>query len=358
MPGLPELWLRAESKAGEARTPLVPGDAALLVEAGFRITVERSPGRCIPDQAYRDAGCQLVSTGSWNTAPADALVLGLKELPDKGSAISHRHIYFAHAYKEQAGWQSLLGRFGAGGGTLLDLEYLVDDSGRRLAAFGYWAGFVGAALGLLAWCARQQGREPVLPPLSPWVDRDALLADCRQGLVGSGNTPSVMVMGALGRVGTGARDLATRLGLTVTGWDLAETRDGGPFAELLAHDIFVNCVLVSQPMPPFVTPGMLLAADRRLEVIADVSCDPYGSYNPLPLYSECTSTEAPTLRLGPDEKPVDLIAIDNLPSLLPRESSEDFSAQLLPALEALRDNEHPVWRRAEDLFRQHLDKLG
>ena len=32
------------------------------------------------------------------------------------------------------------------------------------------------------------------------------------------------------------------------------------------------------------------------------------------------------------EPPLDLIAIDNLPSLLPREASADFSAALLPQL--------------------------
>ena len=34
--------------------------------------------------------------------------------------------------------------------TQHDLEYLVDGEQRRVAAFGYWAGYAGAALGLLA----------------------------------------------------------------------------------------------------------------------------------------------------------------------------------------------------------------
>ena len=33
-----------------------------------------------------------------------------------------------------------------GGGTLYDLEYLTDETGPpRVAAFGYWAGYAGAA---------------------------------------------------------------------------------------------------------------------------------------------------------------------------------------------------------------------
>jgi len=42
-------------------------------------------------------------------------------------------------------------RFPRGGGTLLDLEFLTDDRGRRITAFGYHAGFAGAALALETW---------------------------------------------------------------------------------------------------------------------------------------------------------------------------------------------------------------
>ena len=55
---------------------------------------------------------------------------------------------FGHAFKGQRGAETLLGRFRAGGGRLYDIEYLVDEGGRRLAAFGYWAGFAGAAVSL------------------------------------------------------------------------------------------------------------------------------------------------------------------------------------------------------------------
>ena len=64
---------------------------------------------------------------------------------------------FGHAYKGQPAGQILLKRFKAGGGTLYDLEYLVDEAGRRVAAFGYWAGFAGAAISLKCWAAQQTG---------------------------------------------------------------------------------------------------------------------------------------------------------------------------------------------------------
>ena len=66
-------------------------------------------------------------------------------------------MFFAHAYKHQAGWRELLQRFEAGSGTLLDLEFLVNEQGRRVAAFGFAAGYAGAALGLDAWLNRRLG---------------------------------------------------------------------------------------------------------------------------------------------------------------------------------------------------------
>jgi saccharopine dehydrogenase (NAD+, L-lysine-forming) len=41
------------------------------------------------------------------------------------------------------------------------------------------------------------------------------------------------------------------------------------------------------------------------------------------------------------------MAIDNLPSLLPRESSEDYAAQLLPSLLTLGAIGEGVWARAQ-----------
>ena len=118
--------------------------------------------------------------GSWRDAAQHAFILGLKELPDDDSALQHRHIFFAHAYKNQQGWQKQLRRFTRGGGELSDLEYLLNDSGRRVAAFGFWAGFTGCAVGLKAWAGQQLQHEPVLNPLVPYQDKDELVDELRK----------------------------------------------------------------------------------------------------------------------------------------------------------------------------------
>ena len=94
-------------------------------------------------------------------------------------------------------------------------------------------------------------------------------------------------------------------------------------------------------------------------MIADVSCDPHSPYNPVPLYHDITTMERPTARaIGGrgDVAPLDVVAIDHLPSLLPRESSEDFAEQLLPHLLELSQGS-PVWRGAEQVFRDKLAQL-
>ena len=162
--------------------------------------------------------------------------------------------------------------------------------------------------------------------------------------------PRILVIGAKGRSGRGAVQACKSLGLDVVQWDIAETQNGGPFPEILDFDIMINCVFVQQPMPPFVDREMLERANRKLSVICDVSCDPYGDYNPLPIYDRCTSFRQPTLQICEAPQPLHLISIDHLPSLLPAESSLDYCEQLLPALLQLNNLDSPIWKRAEQLF--------
>lgn len=354
----PHLWVRAEQRASEQRVGLTPDGAKTLLEAGFLVTVERSGCRAIGIDGYRAAGCKIVAENSWPDAPPDVIIFGLKELPTDGTPLPHRHIMFGHAYKGQSDGPALLARFRAGGGALYDLEYLKDESGRRVAAFGYWAGYAGAAVGLKVWAAQQAGNIPGPASIHTYPSKSNLLADLASdlsaGLANGATMPDAIIIGALGRVGTGAGDLLTAMGLAVTRWDMAETSKGGPFPGILDHSLFVNCVLAGPNIPVFV-PKSTLTAPRRLSVIADVSCDPSSAFNPVPIYDHATSFTDPVIRAA-SNPPLDVMAIDNLPSMLPVESSQDYAAQLLPALLALGDIDAGVWGRAKAVFEEHADQ--
>jgi saccharopine dehydrogenase (NAD+, L-lysine-forming) len=357
------LWLRAETKKNEQRSALTPGSIQTLLNAGFQITVEKSHQRIFADSDF--TGVTLVEEGTWanhrDRVPKDAIILGLKELPEGDtSPLTHTHIFFAHCFKRQAGWRDILARFEKGSGTLLDLEFLCDEKGRRVAAFGYHAGFAGAALGLKLWALKVVGK--VLGPVKPY-DHEGVLIDELKGLLASAQKqPKVLVMGALGRCGTGACDLLKKVGLSdanIIRWDMAETAKGGPFPEIAQADIFVNCIYLSKPIPKFMTlPFVDQVADRRLSVVVDVSCDTTNPHNPIPIYDVNTTFDNPTLHVTtPKGHGIDVISIDHLPSMLPRESSESFVQALLPSLlELNKPGRSRVWNDAETLFRTKLQE--
>ena len=514
------LWVRSESKAGEHRVALTPQHARRLMEeashaqpggSGLSVVVERSPHRCIPDAVYAAAGCRLVREHSWKEdAPDSAIILGLKELPDNDdSPLHHRHVFFAHCYKQQQGWDAVLRRFvagqqlgdvdsttttatntstapttastttsssqppvvkGVGSGLLWDLEFLVDQQGRRVAAFGRAAGLVGMALGLLQWCCQRSGRR-LRTPLQPFSSIQHMLDTVRQELeyvthlpvaelervraggaaaadgsgvagavsssggergaspyttaaghhshaaavTGTGSTapfsslfattsttntttsaasgsttsvisgrslplPSVLVLGALGRCGAGCVWVCRQLGLpSIAEWDLEQTRGGGPFPALASeYDVVVNSIYLSPhvTIPPFLTQQLLDEAEgsgvRRVSVVVDVSCDTSNPNHPLPFYSQGTTLSSPVLpvpvaggaKAAARPLPLDVIAIDHLPALIPTESSDDFSAALSPHLAALsRLHQQPphaseyIWNKAEQLFEEKVNTL-
>jgi saccharopine dehydrogenase (NAD+, L-lysine-forming) len=348
------LWVRAEQRANEERVGLTPEGCAALIKAGIRVTIEESDVRAIAIDGYRAAGAAIAAQNSWPDAPADAIIFGLKELPEDGTPLPHRHIMFGHAFKGQPAGQELLKRFKAGGGTLYDLEYLVDENGRRVAAFGYWAGFAGAAVALKCWLAQQDGG--ICGPVGVYAGRDALVADLTAAMDGiQTDAPRAIVIGALGRVGTGASDLCEAMGMQVTRWDMAETASGGPFPQIMEHEIFLNCILARPGTPVFV-PASAPTDPRTLTVIGDIACDPTSDFSPIKVYDRTTTWAEPALRVH-DAPPLDVTAIDNLPSMLPVESSQDYAAQLLPTLLKLNHLETGVWGRAKDTFLTHLAKV-
>lgn len=346
------VWVRAEQRENEERVGITAEGVADLIAAGLQVTVEESRTRILPIEPYREAGATIAPENAWPSAPKDAIIFGLKELPEDGTPLPHRHIMFGHAFKGQPAGHEFLKRFKAGGGALYDLEYLVDGSGRRVAAFGYWAGYAGAAVALRCWAA--QKRRMICGPVHALPDKDTLLASLSKELAET-KRPTAIVIGALGRVGTGASDLCAAMGVRVTKWDMAETAHGGPFPEILTHDMFLNCILARPGCPVFV-PASAKTAPRQLSVIGDIACDPTSEFSPIKVYDRTTTWAEPALRVH-EAPPLDVTAIDNLPSLLPRESSQDFAAQLLPSLMTLGEIDEGVWGRAKATYDTHLNTL-
>ena len=167
--GSTTLHLRSETKPLEHRSALTPTTAKALLDAGYNVHIEESSVRIFEDSEFEKVGAKLVPTGSWPNAPRDHIIVGLKELPENDTfPLEHTHVQFAHCYKGQDGWEKVLGRFPRGRGTLLDFEFLQDESGRRVAAFGYHAGFAGAALAVKAWAWQLQHPKEPMKSVKPY----------------------------------------------------------------------------------------------------------------------------------------------------------------------------------------------
>ena len=175
-------------------------------------------------------------------------------------------------------------------------------------------------------------------------------------------------MGAMGRCGSGAVDFAKACGVaddSIVKWDMAETKQGGPFDQILRQDVFVNCIYLSKPIPPFLTKEMLDDETKLLSVISDVSCDATNPHNPIPVYFGATTFDDPLINIKTKRfeiliisKPVDVIAIDHLPTLVPREASDKFVEDLLPTLLELTNREGSVvWKEAERIYWEKVDTL-
>lgn len=332
----------------------------------------------------------MVPEGEWkriNAQGADACgstwFIGLKTLghDPETECINGHHIFFAHCFKCQSGWKQAIERFsqnGKGKAKIWDLEFMLDPvTNRRVAAFGYHAGYVGMALALTTYYAAQLGLHQ-LPPQEPHSSRESLFAEVdewRNKAKGS-PAPSTVVLGAKGAAGSGAVGFFRDYFATVdkhyadkyplSAWDIEETQNieySRP--AILKHDILINCINLQRRTVPFVSIEGLGSPDRRLSVISDVSCDPNNPDNPIPIYSEETEFDAPVLVPKGIEPPVHIIAVSHLPSLLPKEASEKFSQALLPHLAAIPDNPDdfdraafPVWNSTLQAYEKTLARLA
>jgi saccharopine dehydrogenase (NAD+, L-lysine-forming) len=381
-----KIWLRHETKAKEQRVTLTPDGCKQLLAAGFEVTVERSPTRIIPDADYEVIdGVTMADTNAWRELDHDPklLIVGLKELgtPEEhasvlsatGGAIVNHHTYFAHCYKGQDGWEQVMEAYKKGGdkAVLFDYEFLWNQQKHNVgAAMSPFAGFVGCAQGIRAWCWQllHQSDDAPLPEIVPSTKAkiiEELKAQVDKVVATGNEKPQVMVMGALGRCGSGARECAHKVGLETIDWDMEETKNGGPFPEILKVDIFVNCILLQGKMAPFLTLEMIddpdLQSTRKLQVISDVSCDPSSEYNPIPVYDHITSWEKPALRVRDGKRgfsalPLDVISVDNLPSVLAEEASYAFGDTLLPLL-----LDYPgcsCWEESAKIYCENLAKLN
>lgn len=344
------------------RVPLTPQQCQDALLTGIDIAVQRSDVRAYSDDEYTAMDVRVT-----NDLSDRDLIIGVKEVPLDMLMADKAYLFFSHTIKKQPHNAKLLATILQRRITLIDHELLTDTKGKRVLAFGRWAGVVGAYNAIRAWEVRDGGK-PTLKPAHECRDRVemdlhlseyALPQDLRIVLTGTG------------RVGKGAMETLDQAGITnvspedflnkefdgpvytVLGSSDLYVRDDGksfdrrafhadpgghganflPFARR-AH-IYIACHFWDARGPKILTGNDLRDPALGLRVVADISCDIGGPIDstlrastiddPFFGYDPATGGEVPTGTPGS----ITVMSVDNLPCELPRDSSKSFGRDLM-----------------------------
>ncbi len=376
----------------ERRTPLTPAHAERLVrDHGVELAVVGSELRIFGDDEYRDAGADVVES------VADGqIVLGIKEPPLSEVGRGQVFLVFSHTIKGQAYNMPLLQRFLDQGATLIDYERIVDAKGRRLIAFGRFAGIAGT-IDTVWSLARRLDSLGIRHPLADarptheyatidraWAAMRALADAIRRDGFPPEMAPVTIGVVGCGNVGQGAGEVLDQLGarqvapadlgslepdphvlyrVDLVEQDLYERSDGGEFVlqEYYDHPEAFRCVadgyldhltaMVNtaywDARYPRVVPRAALErfADSRsrMLVIGDIACDVEGSVEAT---VKCSDLDRPTFVFDPatgrdrdgfEGRGTVVMSVDNLPCELSIEASRTFGdvlVDLIPGLVA------------------------
>lgn len=346
----------------DRRVPLTPKQCREAMLQGIDVAVQRSPVR-----AYSDAEYTAMDVRVTEDLTDRDLLIGVKEVPLEMLMADKAYLFFSHTIKKQPANAKLLHAVLQRRITLLDHELLTDNTGMRVLAFGKWAGVVGAYNAFRAWEAHA-GEQPALKPAHACHDRAEM--DSHLARFPIPKDLRIVLTGA-GRVGHGAMETLDRVGIQrVTPETFLQADHNGPVYTVLDSEHiyartdgkpFDRDAFHADPrghksiFPPYANrahiylachywdargPKILTAADLRdpglgLRVVADISCDIGGPIDstlrsttiadPFLGYQLASGKECPVGAPGS----ITVMAVDNLPCELPRDSSKSFGRDLL-----------------------------
>ena len=375
----------------DTRTPLAPPQCQQIIQHfGIDILVEPSPIRCFTDQDYEKLG---ISLGS-DMESCDVL-MGVKEVPVEALIPGKTYFFFSHTIKEQPYNRKLLQAVLEKKVTLIDYEVITDEWGRRLIAFGRFAGMVGAHNGVMAY-GRRTGLFD-LPRMKDFYNYEEARQFYSQKLSLS---PIRIVLTGTGRVGQGASQVLKDMGIRqvspndflvktykepvfalLMSDDYATRKDGSAFDKDDFHlspdlfkstflpftkvcDLMINGVYWDNKAPSFFTLDDMRAADFSIQVIADITCD-IAPISSIPSTIKASTIANPVFGFDPQTEQetapfqthaVDMMTIDNLPSELPRDASEAFGQMFIErVLPELMNPMSEVIKRATIAKDGHLE---
>lgn len=347
-----------EHKNPPDRRVVLPPEACKMVMSNYpaaKIIVEPSPIRAFTDADYRAAGVAVAS----QMVSCDVL-LGVKEVPIDSLIPNKKYFFFSHTIKKQPYNRQLLRAILEKNIELYDHEVITNPKGIRLVAFGHYAGIVGAYNGIRAYGLKHDLFK--LPKAETLTNQPALVTE-----LGKIKLPNIKILlTGKGRVGNGVKEMleamklkkvsvADYLELTfnepvycqIDASEYNRRKDGvrgnkedffkNPqdyksffFRFAKVTDLYFAGHFHGQGAPYLYTREDAKHPDFKINTVADISCDIDG---PVASTIRAATIADPVYGYDPnremevafkDPHAIAVMAVDNLPAELPRDSSMGF----------------------------------
>jgi saccharopine dehydrogenase (NAD+, L-lysine forming) len=356
--------LREGKVPPDRRVPLLPEQCVGIMQKYKHVSIVVQPSdiRCIANKEYADAGICLQE----DLSDCDIL-FGVKEVPIHLLIPNKTYLFFSHTLKKQPHNQKLLQTILEKNISLIDYECLKDLKGNRILAFGRFAGVVGTYNALLFYGKKYKLYELKrayecfdLEEMKRELQKVKLPRDVRIVLTGGG------------RVGTGAMEILDYLKTKkvapddfiknkfdqpvytqLNSKDYHLHKEGNAFSREEFHinpekyksefnkflsisDILIAGAYWDPKAPTLFTKEDTQKKEFSIKMIADITCDIHGS---IPTTVKASTILEPVYDYNKDtfdlEAPfsnannITVMAVDNLPGEIPRDSSKDFGLQLI-----------------------------
>ena len=343
----------------------------------FEILVQSSDIRCFSDSEYTALGISVV-----NDITECDLFFGIKEVPKEKLIPNKTYFYFSHTIKKQVYNRALLVKMIDMNITMIDYEVLKSINGNRLLGFGKYAGIIGAYNAFLTYGLKMKSYS--LKPANTCLDRIEMEGELKKIKL---NNEKFVISGK-GRVGQGILEIIKLLNIlevskddylkkefdfpvfvSLDTMDYNVRIDNNPgnfndfisnpssyksiFMKYLEHsDLFIAGHYYSTGSPFLFTKNDVKSPYFNVKVVADVSCDidgpvattirPSTISKPIYGYNPLTEKEDDFM----NENIVAVMAVDNLPCELPKDSSHDFGSQLIENVLPLLGNKSDIIEKA------------
>ena len=353
--------LREEKTPPDMRVPLTPLICSELSQKypNVQIVVQPSKIRCYSDEEYTFFGISLQE----DLSDCDIL-MGVKEVPVNLLIPGKKYFFFSHTIKKQPHNQKLMKALIERKIQMIDYETLTDKHNNRIIGFGRYAGIVGAYNGILAYGLKYDLFR--LRPAHQCRDKAEMEEELKRARL-----PNIkIVLTGGGRVANGVIETLSALRIrkvTADEFLMASFREPvycqlnprdyverpndhnfdlndffthpehfvskfKPFTKVT--DLYISTHFWDPRSPRMFTKDDVQDRDFHISVIADITCDIDGSVPTTirpctinqPFYGYNIKTQKEDLPFNKDT--ITVMAVDNLPCELPRDSSDDFARDL------------------------------